>query len=391
MKAFRWISLVLVVVVIASIVTACSEKKFDQQLANQLEAVLEDAVESSETQFPGALLYVSSPELGTWSGAAGLGNIDTNTAMRVNDKFRIGSTIKPMIAMIVLQLVEEGQFSLDDTMTAVLPESVTARFANSNSITVRMLLNHTSGMADCINPVQAEIIANLAKIWEIDEWLDIAASQEPYFAPGQGWTYSNTDYILLGLVIEQATGMSWREEFRERIIEELNLENTLLPEPGDLSIPGNYSHGYMDLGTGLDDVTRVDPSMADAAGGSAGVMTAADMTRFLDAMMAGELFRNPETLDEMLTSLAKIPEGSVPLSGAVGYSLGMMKFVFPGGIEMVGHSGDTGGFSSFMFYLPAQGITISGVVNDMDPLGVFYQILYPALEILVPGFESVSQ
>jgi len=81
----------------------------------------------------------------------------------------------------------------------------------------------------------------------------------------------------------------------------------------------------------------------------------------------------------------------VPFSGAVGYSLGMMKFVFPGGIEMVGHSGDTAGFSSFTFYLPAQGITISGMVNDMDPLGVFYQILYPALEILVPGFESVSQ
>jgi D-alanyl-D-alanine carboxypeptidase len=254
-----------------------------------------------------------------------------------------------------------------------------------------MLLNHTSGMADCIGPAQADIIANLAKIWKIDEWLDIAAAQEPYFSPGQGWTYSNTDYILLGLVIEQATGRSWRKEFRKRIIEELNLENTLLPEPGDLSIPGNYSHGYMDLGTGLVDVTRVDPSMADAAGGSAGVMTAADMARFLDAVMAGDLFKNPETLNEMLTSSAEIPEGTLPFKGAVGYSLGMMKFVFSGGIEMVGHSGDTAGFSSFMFYLPKQGLSISGVVNDMDPLGMYYQVLIPSLEILVPGFEPITQ
>jgi len=363
-----------------------AEKVFDEQLASQLQAALEDAVESPETKFPGALLYVSSPELGTWSGAAGLGNIETDTAMRPDDKFRAGSVIKPMIAVVVLQLVEEGQFSLDDTMTAVLPESVTGRFANSNQITVRMLLNHTGGLADCIGPVQAEIVANPAKVWEVDEWLDIAAAQEPYFAPGQGWTYSNTDYILLGLVIEQATGRSWRAEFRERIIDELNLENTLLPEPGDLSIPGDYTHGYMDLGAGLVDVTGVDPSMADAAGGCALVMTAADLSRFLDAVMSGELFQNTGTLAEMLT-IVDVPEGSIPFSGVAGYGLGMMKFLFPGSIEMVGHSGDTAGFSAFVFYLPAQGITISGMINDMDPLGIYYQILCPALEIVVPGFS----
>ena len=89
-----------------------AEKVFDEQLASQLQAALEDAVESPETKFPGALLYVSSPELGTWSGAAGLGNIETDTAMRPDDKFRAGSVIKPMIAVVVLQLVEEGQFSL---------------------------------------------------------------------------------------------------------------------------------------------------------------------------------------------------------------------------------------------------------------------------------------
>ncbi len=359
-----------------------------ESMTTQLQIVLEDAVNSPETVFPGALLYVSSPDLGTWSGVAGLGNIETETAMRADDKFRAGSIIKPMIAVVILQLVEEGQFSLDDPMTAVLPESVTTKFAYSDQITVRMLLNHTSGMADCIGPAMNEIIADLAKVWEADEWLDVAAAQEPYFAPGEGWMYSNTDYILLGLVIEQATGRSWRESLRERIIEKLNLENTLLPEPGNLSIHGNYAHGYMDLGAGLVDVTGVDPSMADAAGGSALVTTTTDLARFLEAVLAGEFFQNTGTLAEMLT-FVNIPEGSFPLSGLVGYGLGMMKFLFPDSIEMIGHSGDTAGFSSFTFHLPTQGITISGVVNDMDPSGILSRVLLPALEVLIPEFKPV--
>jgi len=268
------ILLILVVLLGGGLVQA------QESVTTQLQSVLEDAVNSPETAFPGAMLHVSSPDLGIWSGAAGLGNIETETAMRADDKFRAGSVIKPMIAVIILQLVEEGKFSLDDPMTTVLSESVTSKFTYSDQITVRMLLNHTSGMADCIGPVMNEIIADTARVWEVDEWLDVAAAQEPYFTPGEDWTYSNTDYILLGLVIEQATGRSWRAEFRKRIIEELNLENTLLPEPGDLSIPDNYAYGYMDLGAGLIDVTEFDPSMADAAGGSALVTTTIDLARF---------------------------------------------------------------------------------------------------------------
>jgi len=357
-----------------------------ESMTTQLQMVLEDAVNSPETAFPGVTLYVKSPDLGTWTGAAGLSNMETSIAMKSDDKFRAGSTIKPMIAVIILQLVEEGKFSLDDPMTAVLPESVTSKFTYSDQITVRMLLNHTSGMADCIGPVMNEIIADTAKVWEVDEWLDIAAAQDPYFAPGEDWIYSNTDYILLGLVIEQATGRSWRAEFRKRIIEELNLENTLLPEPGDLSIPGNYAHGYMDLGAGLVDVTGVDPSMADAAGGSALVTTTIDLARFLDAVLAGEFFQNTGTLEEMLT-FVDVPEGNTPIIGLVGYGLGMMKSSFPGNIEMVGHSGDTAGFSTFAFHLPAEGITVSGVVNDMDPSGILLRVLSPSLEELIPDFK----
>ncbi len=340
-KAYRWISLVLAIVLIVSAVVACgTEKEFDKQLASQLQASLEDAVQSQEIVWPGALLYVSSPDLGTWSGAAGLANVEAATPMRPDNQFRAGSLTKPFVSVVVLQLVEEGRFSLDDPMTSVLPESVTAKFANSNEITVRMLLNHTGGMPEFLNLAMPHIIANPQRVWEDDEWLDFAAAQEPMFAPGEAQGYSNTDYILLGLVIEQATGKSWREEVRERIIEPLNLENTLLPEPGDISSPPNQAHGYNDLGAGLVDMSElgVDPSMAAASGGQALVTTAADLALFLKALLAGELFQNAETLEEMQTFVAW-PEGNPISPWVTGYGLGIMKAEFPNGIEAIGHSG----------------------------------------------------
>ena len=218
-------------------------------IESKLQTALEAAFQSADTSFPGAVLHVRNPELGSWSGAAGLGEIETATPMAPNDRFRAGSVMKPFVAVVTLQLVEEGRFSLDDPMTAALPDSATSRFPASDQITVRMLLNHTSGIPEWLtDEAGAEIATNPTRARTVDEYLDLAAAQEPYFPPGKGFTYSNTDYNLLGLAIKQATDRSWRQEIRERVVEGLHLEDTLLPEPGDLSIPGNYAHGYMDMG-----------------------------------------------------------------------------------------------------------------------------------------------
>ena len=384
MKVFKLISLALLIVVLASMTVACGQKGFDEQLAGQLQASLEDAVQSQETVFPGALLRVSSPELGTWSGAAGLADVEAATPMRPDNQFRGGSLTKPFVSAVVLQLVEEERFSLDDPMTSVLPESVTGKFANSSEITVRMLLNHTGGMPEFLNLAMPHIVTDLQRVWQDDEWLDFAAAQEPLFAPGEAQAYSNTDYILLGLIIEQATGKSWREEVRERIIEPLNLKNTLLPEPGDKSSPPNQAHGYNNLGAGLVDVTEagVDPSMASASGGQALVTTAEDLERFLKALLDGELFQNSKTLDEMQT-FVPWPDGN-PLSPWIeGYGLGIMKVVYPGGIEAIGHAATSADFGAFVFYFPDQGITISGAVNFPDAIACFDPLMQRALDILV--------
>jgi len=379
LKTFSYLITLILVLGLAAC-KAPTEKAFDEQLASQLQTALEEAVENPEAKFPGAVLYVSSSELGTWTGAAGLGNIDTSATMRSDDKFRAGSVMKPFVSVVGLQLIEEGLFSLDDPMPAVLPESVTARFSEGDKITVRMLLNHTGGIADWLTEaVISEIAANPQKIWKEEEYLDLAAAQEPYFAPGKGWKYSNTDYNLLGLVIEQATGRSWRQEVRERIIERFNLENTLLPEPGDTFIPNDHARGYIDMGGKMVDFTGVDPSMAGAAGGQALATTTTDLAQFLTTVLAGELFQNAGTLDEMLTFV-----DAPYIGGQVGYGLGMMKYLLPGGVEMLGHSGGTAGFQCLVVHMPAQNITISMAMTNMESDPTL--ILYLVLEILIPEF-----
>ena len=387
MKFKRTICLIITTLVLGlSVCKAPTEKGYNGQLAEKLQMTLENTYKNTDTTFPGALLYVSGPEVGRWAGAIGLSNVEMTTAMKPDNRFRAASILKSFISVVILQLMEEEKFSLNDSMTALLPESCTRRFSGSSKITVRMLLNHTSGIPDWLTEaMMGEIAADPRRIWKVDEYLDVAAAQEPYFPPGESWQYSNTNYNLLGLIIEQATGNSWREEVRERIIERLNLEDTRLPEPGDLSVSDNHAHGYVDMGGTQIDFTMIDSSMAGAAGGHALITTTSDLARFLNAIWDGEMFLNVRTLETMLT-FVEAPDDAEVLKYSAGYGLGMMKFLLPGDVEMFGHAGTTGGFQSFIYYLPTQNITVSGVMNNTESNQ--YQILLPILEVLVPGFAA---
>jgi D-alanyl-D-alanine carboxypeptidase len=354
----------------------------------QLQTVLNRAVEGSQGALPGALLYISSPELGTWASAAGLADTKHNVPMGPHDKFRAGSILKSFVSAVVLQLVEEDRFALDDPIDGVLPKDVIDRISNSDRITLRMLLNHTAGIADWVtDSLQAEIAANPRRLWAIDEYLQLSAVQGSVFSPGHGWAYSNTDYNLLGLVIERTTGRSWREEIRERILEPLQLKNTHLPEPGTRAIASDHARGYHNVDGQLIDLTDVDPSMAGAAGGHALETTAQDLARFLESLLAGKLFQEPSSLKQMLTFVDTPNEHGVPYY----YGLGLDKWVFTGGAQMMGHFGGTAGFSSAVYHLPDRGITVSAAVNTMDPESIFARILLPAIEVLASKSSSLRQ
>jgi D-alanyl-D-alanine carboxypeptidase len=376
----RIVAATLAATIAMAVLAACggeekNARQVSSKLATQLQQILDSAVESPETVFPGAALYVSQPELGAWAGAAGEGIVDPATPMKAGDTFRAGSIVKAFVATAILQLVEDGELALDDPLPAVLPEDVVARVAEADRITVRMLLNHTSGIPEYEDEeFDGMVGADPQRIWDVEEFLERAAARARQFEPGERYAYSNTNYNLLGLIIEQATGESWRTVVRERVIDRLELEHTSLPEPGDVSVGSDAAHGYELVDGKLLDLSDVDSSMVGAAGGHALRTTTKDLARFMDALLAGELFEQPQTLEEMLTFVEATDN-----PGKVGYGLGIERYVLPGGVELIGNLGGTAGYRSFVGRLPAQQIDIAMVITKQDDPT---PVLMPALELM---------
>jgi D-alanyl-D-alanine carboxypeptidase len=295
--------------------------------------------------------------------------------MQPGDRFRAGSIVKPFVATRILQLVEHGRFALDTALPDVLPADVVNRFPSAPKITLQMLLGHRSGLADW-STASTDVAAarDPGRIWTVSESLDLAAAKKTLFAPGARYAYSNTEYTLLGLVIEHATGRTWQQEVTDRVISPLGLEATVLPAVGNRSWMGPYAHGYLEADGKVFDVSSVDPSMAGAAGGHALITTAGDLVRFLDALLTGRFFRRPETLRQMLT-FAPAPD----VGGQVGYGLGLERRVGPGGIDLIGHLGGAGGYYAYVGRLRRQQVTVAAAMNSSaDPS----QLLFPVFSTL---------
>jgi D-alanyl-D-alanine carboxypeptidase len=344
----------------ATSVAGPSARRFDPRLARQLQRALDDALRDPSTHAPGAILHVQSRRLGAWTGVAGLGRVAPSAPMRPDDGFRAGSIVKPFVAVVVLQLAEGGRLSLDARMPEVLPADVVGRFANAAQITVRMMLGHRAGIADWDSPaLDGQVARDQAKVWKVAELLDLAAAKPPVFAPGTSFSYSNTDYTLLGLVIERITGQTWRHEVARRVLRPLGLTHTHLPAPGQRSIKGAHAHGYVELDGRAVDV-NLDPSFAGAAGGYSLLTTVQDLARFLDALLAGRLFRHRATLTQMLAVGPAQGEG-----GLVGYGLGIERRALPGGAELIGHLGGAV-YRSYVGRLHPTGVTIALALNAED-------------------------
>ncbi|MCP3139697.1 serine hydrolase domain-containing protein [Pyxidicoccus xibeiensis] len=366
----------MVLLGIAGAVSGCGgDDEPTTSLHADLQATMEDVVARGVT--PGVALVVSSGKGPSWSGAAGLGDVERKLPMSAQDSFRAGSILKTLVATAVLQSVERNVLSLDDTLTERLPASVTARIANAESITLAMLLGHRSGIPEWVtDEVTLAIMSDPEHVWTLDEILGIAEAQPPVFAPGARYSYSNTNYVLLGEVLSVAEGRSWREVLRERVISRAGLSNTSLPEPGTPGCAASCARGYVPFEDALLDFTVVDPSMAGASGGRALVTTASDLNAFFKQLRSGALFERAATLEAML-SFQSAPE---PESRLVGYGLGVMQLDSQGTIA-IGHLGTTAGYQSFMLYVPETDRYITGVINVMGDLAA----------VLVPVLDRVSR
>jgi D-alanyl-D-alanine carboxypeptidase len=289
---------------------------------------------------PGALVVLRTPT-GVRRVASGLASREPRVALRATDRFRVASVTKPFVATLVLQLVGEGKLHLGDSLESRLPGLV----PNGDRITIRQLLNHTSGLFDYQGDeafVNA-VIADPAREWSPRELVSIATAHAPMFPPGTGWSYSNTNYVLLGLVVEAVTGKTIGEQLREQIFHPLGLAATSFPSGTE--IEGEHARGYIGFatlpslssGTLMDVTSVVSPSIGWAAGGI--VSNGDDLTKFFSALLGGRLLR-----PDLLAAMRTVAPGS-------SYGLGLLKVQTPCG-RAFGHLGDGPGYRTVAYASP---------------------------------------
>ncbi|MEU9322258.1 serine hydrolase domain-containing protein [Streptomyces canus] len=284
----------------------------------------------------------------TWSTTAGVGDLKTKAPRSADDRYRVGSITKTFVSTVLLQLEAEGRLSLDDTVEKWLPGVVHGNGHDGSRITVRQLLNHTSGI---FNYTADETFGRTYFLKDgflehrydtntPEQLVAVAMAHQPDFAPGASWNYSNTNYIVAGMVIQKVTGRSYGEEIRHRIIDPLHLTATSVPGTR-VTVPQPSSRAYSKLArtaTGPTyDVTRLNPSLASSAGEM--ISDSADLDRFYAALLKGRLLP-PKQLKEMKTTVAV--EG-IPNAG---YGLGLMDRELSCGVHVWGHDGGIHGSSS---------------------------------------------
>jgi D-alanyl-D-alanine carboxypeptidase len=267
------------------------------------------------------------------------------TPIENGSRFRIASTTKTFVMATTLALVEAGELSLDDSVETWLPGVIASNGNDGTQITVRHLLQHRSGLNNHVEDLfaqlgearsAAEIDALLKKTWTPRALVDLATSHQALFSPGTAFAYSDTGYVLIGMIIEAATGQNWQTQLSRHVLEPLNLRDTSTPG-SSTEIPGAHMHGYAQLpfSDGWADATRISPSSLDAAASI--ISTPQDINTFFRALLQGELF-GPVLMTEMKTTLPVAEEGDRR------YGLGLAWSALSCGGGYYTHEGDTLGF-----------------------------------------------
>jgi D-alanyl-D-alanine carboxypeptidase len=272
----------------------------------------------------------------SWSGSAGTADLDTGAPARPDGHFRIGSVTKTFAATVVLQLAEDGLLDLDDPIERHLPGLV----PDGERITVRHLLGHTSGLYDYMSEPGYS-----TNRWRGDdrfdgytprELLDVAFAHDPYFEdPGSRWRYSNTNYVVVGLLIEEVTGRTYGEEVEDRVLRPLRMRHTSLPGH-DSGLPRPHARGYTQVDGETVDATEMNPSLDWAAGEM--ISTTRDLNTFTSALLDGDLLEDA-SLAEMRTA--------EPTGDIFAYGLGLQRFDLPCGESVYGHGGELLGYETY--------------------------------------------
>ncbi|MFI9504824.1 serine hydrolase domain-containing protein [Nocardia sp. NPDC052566] len=269
--------------------------------------------------------------------ARGVGDIASGAPFAEDARVRIGSNTKTFVATVALQLVGEGKWELDAPIERYLPNIVRGNGIDGNRITVRNLLQHTSGLPDYTSePDFANEDTRFQQRDPADMVRGVLSRQPARFEPGVRWEYSNTNYLLVGMAIERVTGHAVGEEVTHRIIEPLGLRATSYPRLGDAEVPDPHPLGYLGIDGRDVEFTRLDPSVAGAAG--AMISTGAELNQFFLALVGGRLLA-PAQLAEMQRTVPAEEMGP-----GFQYGLGLARMPSSCGRQVWGHGGSIFGY-----------------------------------------------
>lgn len=318
-------------------VASCSTDTSGRQSFSQdVQDKLNKAVDAKMAEFgvPGVIVGVWVPGKGEWISCKGVSDIKTGTGPTIYDHVRIASITKTFTATVILQLADEKRLKLTDTLDMY---DLGVTVPNRDKITIRNLLNMTSGLFNFTNDENfwVKFLADPTATWTPKQLVDMSIAHGAVAPPGQGYDYNNTNYVLLGMIIEKLTGNTAGTEIKSRIIDKLGLQNTSFPVTAEMPVP--FMHGYMPdsviggdtSGPAVIDMSMESPTPFFTAGGM--ISDLMDIKAWLQALASGMLV-NPEMHKEQLTFAS--PNTS-------SYGLGVMN----GGM-FIGHSGEITGYNS---------------------------------------------
>lgn len=331
---------------------AQGDKDVNPALAATFQALIDD-MQTSGTGVVGLAAAVAMPDGGRWEGAAG--NSAVGVPLEPGMLQGIGSITKTYVATLILKLEEEGRLSIDDPLHRWLPA-----YAHVDSvITIRQLLNHTSGIFNYLEnqAVNDSLFLDFTRTWTPEQLLTYFVKPRN-FAPGKGWHYSNTNYVLLGMIAEKVTGRPVEVEIRERLLAPNRLTDTFFPNyetlEGDVADPWSDATGDQVP----DNIVGIPREGLHSLAWAAGAMfsTPKDLVNWGRALYGGTVLSS-ESLEKMLAFR------TVQFGACDGYGLGIMRFKVSGR-TVYGHGGNVLGYSSLLLYSPQDRVTVALIVNE---------------------------
>ena len=292
--------------------------------------------------YPAALAAVTDAKGESAGAAVGKGSLETGQAPPMDGEVRIGSNTKTFVAVVVMQMVQEGKVGLDEPIETYLPGLIRGEGIDGSKITVRQLLQHTSGLPEYTDttPGRSDIFQIKDHYAQPRDLLDTALGKPAAFEPGTQWAYTNTNYVVLGMLVERVSQRPVGEQIDERIVKKLGLSHTYFPAPGDRSIKGTHPQGYhLSAGGKLEDITEMDPAWGWAAG--AMVSTPSELNTFFQAVFDGRLLTQA-SIDEMKKGV----DASSRFGPGVVYGLGLIGTPLSCGGTSWGHGGTIHGYQT---------------------------------------------